>query len=214
MWKKYPLLQVAFTCFILITGIHAQLIDKPHLPNGRQEPKEHTWAVQLLHKQTKQPFTETEAETFAQQKGLLSLGPVGGLEGHYLFKLDNLKLSKKSHIVDGEDGSVSTHTIDKRHPKVVVEEDLLDAEHVHWFEYQELKKRTRRAATVRVVEDEADLGFNMFLDPLYQSQWHLVSLFVLNWAYNTSQVTDSIQTKRGTMVKMQLLKETIYMLSQ
>ncbi len=135
--------------------------------------QEHTWAIQLVHKGSETPYTEEEANEFAIRNGLQSLGAIGGLDGYFLMGLEN-DSANPEWLNDKEVQSSETQRLQKRSPQQV-ENELSMHHHVQWYEYQRIKKRSTRAIALRLAEDEADLGFNLFNDPLYQSQWHLVS---------------------------------------
>ncbi|KFW60730.1 Proprotein convertase subtilisin/kexin type 7, partial [Pygoscelis adeliae] len=103
-----------------------------------------TWAVSL---DAPEEELEQRAEELAQTAGLVNMGRVGELKGHYLF----------TYQPDGHAAS---------EPEAIRRSvDTLFAQHdsVRWHSEQKLLKRSKRS-----------LHFN---DPKYPQQWHLVSGF-------------------------------------
>lgn len=101
-----------------------------------------TWAVSL---DAPEEEMEARAEELARSAGLLNMGRVGELRGHYLF----------AYRPEGRAAS--------EHEAVRRSVDTLFAQHdsVRWHSEQKLLKRSKRS-----------LHFN---DPKYPQQWHLVS---------------------------------------
>lgn len=104
-----------------------------------------TWAVSL---DAPEEELEQQAEELARTAGLVNMGRVGELKGHYLF----------TYQPDGHAAS---------EPEAIRRSvDTLFAQHdsVRWHSEQKLLKRSKRS-----------LHFN---DPKYPQQWHLVSGFL------------------------------------
>lgn len=103
-----------------------------------------TWAVSL---EAPEEELEQRAEELARTAGLVNMGRVGELKGHYLFAYQ-------------PDGHAATE-----HEAIRRSVDTLFAQHdsVRWHSEQKLLKRSKRS-----------LHFN---DPKYPQQWHLVSGF-------------------------------------
>lgn len=91
---------------------------------------------------------EQRAEELARTAGLVNMGRVGELKGHYLFAYQ-------------PDGHAATE-----HEAIRRSVDTVFAQHdsVRWHSEQKLLKRSKRS-----------LHFN---DPKYPQQWHLVSGFL------------------------------------
>ncbi|KAJ3071164.1 Proprotein convertase subtilisin/kexin type 7, partial [Quaeritorhiza haematococci] len=130
----------------------------------------HTWAVQLHHEQPGDqghpswksiPFTTAEADEFATNLGFVNLGAVWDSEGYYLMEVEVVEPGDE--VLGDVDVKGPSPKLRKR-TKVDVEDDLLQSNHVRWFEFQVEKKRQKRN-----IHD--DLG--RFEDPLFPLQWHL-----------------------------------------
>lgn len=104
-----------------------------------------TWAVSL---DAPEEELEQQAEELARTAGLVNMGRVGELKGHYLFAYQ-------------PDGHTATE-----HEAIRRSVDTVFAQHdsVRWHSEQKLLKRSKRS-----------LHFN---DPKYPQQWHLVSGFL------------------------------------
>lgn len=102
------------------------------------------WAVSL---DVPEEELEQQAEELARTAGLVNMGRIGELKGHYLFAYQP-----------------DSHTTPE-HEAIRRSVDTLFAQHdsVRWHSEQKLLKRSKRS-----------LHFN---DPKYPQQWHLVSGF-------------------------------------
>ncbi|KAI8905793.1 peptidase S8/S53 domain-containing protein [Powellomyces hirtus] len=117
------------------------------------------WAVQLHDPVTSKLYTPEQAEEYAKQRGFLSLGQIGALQGYFLFEAVDCSAEELS---DPARAALCQQQALKRRSPEEVHSDLLESEHVRWFEQQMPKQRSKR-----------QLDFKLFPDPLFPRQWHL-----------------------------------------
>lgn len=112
-----------------------------------QSPGGLSWAVHLdSHKGSGEEETlEQEADALAQAAGLVNVGRIGELQGHYLF------VQPAGHQLDQQ-----VEAIRQQAEAVLARHDT-----VRWHSEQKLLKRAKRS-----------IHFN---DPKFPQQWHLVS---------------------------------------
>lgn len=160
MFGAVPSTLRVIVTIVIVVECRAYVISEPEpltvTPVGR-----HTgiWAIKFKASSEKS-YSET-AEQYAIQHDLINKGVVGELEDTYEFVLP----SKQQGLL---------------HKRELLDEyaSKLMNDHVHWFEHQQVLKRTSRAL--------------MFDDPEYELQWHLHNknepLHDLNvmtvWSYN------------------------------
>ncbi|KAH0623390.1 hypothetical protein JD844_031663 [Phrynosoma platyrhinos] len=114
-------------------------------------PGQMTWAVHLSGPEDSLPSEEEldwHADRLAEEAGLVNMGRIGELRGHYL-------LGYQPAIQGVDQGLEAVQRS--------VEAVLAQHEGVRWHAEQRLLKRSKRSLT--------------FNDPKYPQQWHLVSLF-------------------------------------
>ena len=146
MFGAVPSTLRVIVTIVIVLECRAYVISEPEpltvTPVGR-----HTgiWAIKFKASSEKS-YSET-AEQYAIQHDLINKGVVGELEDTYEFVLP----SKQQGLL---------------HKRELLDEyaSKLMNDHVHWFEHQQVLKRTSRAL--------------MFDDPEYELQWHLVCVCV------------------------------------
>ncbi|KAI8809534.1 peptidase S8/S53 domain-containing protein [Cladochytrium replicatum] len=121
-----------------------------------------SWAVRLVHDTERnhpgQSYSVEEAEAFANAQGFVFLGPIGELEGYFLFEAEVVESSLENGQ-DHEHHAVRKRSVDDVH------EELDSNGHVFWYDLQVPKKRFTRS----VKYDD----LSAFSDPLFPQQWHL-----------------------------------------
>ncbi|KAJ3416635.1 Proprotein convertase subtilisin/kexin type 7 [Chytridiales sp. JEL 0842] len=134
------------------------------------------WAVQLHNTQTSKLVTPEEAELFAQKHDFTYLGPVGDLNGFYLFEAevhDGQRVEDVQNISTYSPSSASKGELPVRRLRRRSLEDVDDIfmgnERVKWFEQQQPRKRYKREFTTVMAGHDS----MPFKDPNFKMQWHL-----------------------------------------
>ncbi|KAM6238212.1 proprotein convertase subtilisin/kexin type 7 isoform 1-T1 [Porphyrio hochstetteri] len=159
LWLSAAWMPLASSDGLACSGEHAAGTDTRH---GKL-----TWAVSL---DAPEEELEQRAEELAQTAGLVNMGRVGELKGHYLFAY--------------QPGGQAAHEPEAIRRSV----DTLFAQHdsVRWHSEQKLLKRSKRS-----------LHFN---DPKYPQQWHLNNRKSPGKDINVTGVWERNVTGRGVTV--------------
>lgn len=161
--SRQALHRTAFLCLIaaiLTFSTQCVALDgtqaSQHSMEGPQQ-----WAVHLVD-DAGTPLGKEAADAVAASRNFRNVGPVGELEGYWLFE----PLDGNSETGPGlSEAGVSRRRLKKR-TSDELSLDLSGHTQIRWHEEQRILKRSTRSIPV-------------FEDPLFGDQWHLVSCQIL-----------------------------------